>query len=144
MNSFQGDPYITINNNGATFVYIGGQPIMDQGLENQALISLFTKKGWPGNYLFDNEAERIGSDFEELSRGAITLSKLALIEKTAENALAADIFGTVTATATNPESWIQQVRILIEPPGGREFELNLVSNGQNWINQAENPAHARV
>jgi phage gp46-like protein len=144
MNGFQGDPYIVITNNGATFVYKGGQPVLDEGIENQALISLFTKKGWPGNYLYDNEAERIGSDFEELSRGAITLSKLALIEKTAENALDAEIFGTVTATATNPESWIVAVRILIEPPGGREFELNLVSNGQNWINQADNPAHKRV
>jgi phage gp46-like protein len=144
MNSFQGDPYIVIENNGATFHYIGGNPIMDQGLENQALISLFTKQGWPGNFLYDNEAERIGSDFEELSRGPITLSKLALIEKSAENALAADIFGTVTATATNPESWIVSVNILISPPGGREFELNLVSNGQNWINQAKNPAHKRV
>jgi phage gp46-like protein len=128
---FQGDPAIKLTKNGATLVYIGGQPVMDAGLENQALISLFTEKGWPGNYLFDDPAQQIGSDFEKLARGPITLSKLDRIEKTAEAALKADIFGTVRVTASNPESWQTDVSILIEPPGGRAFTINLVSNGQN-------------
>ena len=135
---FQGDPAIKITPNGATLIYTGGQPELDAGLENQALISLFTAKDWPGNFLLPPEAQ-IGSDFEKLARGPITLSKLALIEKSAESALKAPIFGTITAVASNPESWITAVNIRIEPPGGVAFEINLVSNGQNWINQAEKP-----
>ena len=87
---------------------------------------------------------QIGSDFEKLARGPITLSKLALIEKSAESALKSPIFGTVTVEASNPESWITAINIRIEPPGGVAFEINLVSNGQNWINQANNPAHERL
>lgn len=140
---FQGDPAIKITPNGATLTYIGGQPILDSGIENQALISLFTAKDWPGNFLLPPESQ-IGSDFEKLASGPITLSKLSLIEKSAESALKAPIFGKVTAVASNPESWITAVNIKIEPPGGRAFEISLVSNGQNWINQAENPAHERT
>lgn len=116
---------------------------MDAGLENQALIALFTEKGWPGNHLLQPESQ-IGSDFEKLARGPITLSKLSLIEQTAVNALSAPIFGTVTAVASNPESWQTNVRILIEPPGREETEILLVSNGQNWISQAVNPANERL
>ena len=140
---FQGDPAIKITKNGATLVFIGGQPIMDAGVENQALIALFTEKGWPGNHLLSPESQ-IGSDFAKLARGSITLSKLALIEQTAVAALQADIFGTVTAVASNPESWQVEVRILIEPPGREQTEILLVSNGQNWISQAINPASERL
>ena len=141
---FQGDPAIKITPNGATLVYIGGQPVLDQGIENQALISLFTAKGWAGNFLLPPESQ-IGSGFEKEARTApITISSMARLEKVAENALKAPIFGKVTAVASNPESWIKAVNIRIEPPGGVAFEINLVSNGQNWFNQAVNPAHERL
>ena len=140
---FQGDPAIKITPNGATLVFIGGQPVMDQGVENQALIALFSAKGWAGNHLLPQESQ-IGSDFEKLASGTITLSKLSLIEQTVVNALKADIFGNVTAVASNPESWQVEVRILIEPPGREQTEILLVSNGQNWISQAVNPAHERL
>jgi hypothetical protein len=140
---FQGDPAIKITENGATLVFTGGQPVMDSGVHNQALISLFTEKGWPGNHLLKPQSQ-IGSDFEKLARGPITLSSLARIEQTAVAALKADIFGTVTTVASNPESWRTEVRILIEPPGGSEVEILLVSNGQNWISQAADPASERL
>ena len=143
MDIFQGDPAIKITNNGATLVFTGGQPVMDAGVHNQALIALFTEKGWPGNHLLSPQSQ-IGSDFEKLARGPLTLSSLARIEQTAVAALNADIFGTVTATASNPESWRAEVKILIEPPGGSEVEILLISNGQNWISQAVNPASERV
>ena len=141
---FQGEPAIKMTLNGATLVYIGGQPVMDTGIENQALFALFTAKGWAGNFLLPPESQ-IGSDFEKEAREApITISSMARLEKVAENALKAPIFGKVTAVASNPESWTKAVNIRIEPPGGVAFEINLVSNGQNWINQAENPAHVRT
>lgn len=140
---FQGDPSIKMTPNGATLVFIGGQPVMDAGVENQALIALFTEKGWAGNHLLPVKSQ-IGSDFERLARGAITLSRLALIEKTAEAALQADIFGTVTVEVSNPTSWQIDVKILIQPPGDTESVILLTGNGQNWVSQANNPAHVRT
>ena len=39
---YSGDPRIVLTADGADFDYIGGQPVMDQGVENLALISLLT------------------------------------------------------------------------------------------------------
>ena len=39
---FSGDPKIILTPYGANLDYEGGQPVMDQGMENQALLSLFT------------------------------------------------------------------------------------------------------
>jgi hypothetical protein len=144
MDIFQGDPALKITADGSTLVFIGGQPVMDQGLENQALIALFTEEGWSGNFLFSDPDQRIGSNFEKLARGPATLSGLALIEKEAEKALSSPIFGTVRAIATNPESWRKDIEITIEPPSRDPFTLLLISNGQNWFSQAENPAHERL
>jgi hypothetical protein len=144
IDTFQGDPAILITENGATLVFRGGQPVLDSGLENQAQISLFTEPDWPGNHLFSTDEEKIGSDFEETARGAITISRLALVEKSAEKSLDADLFGTVEAVATNPESWQTDVLINIQPPGADRDTILLTKNGQNWINQAANPAHGRL
>jgi hypothetical protein len=144
MSTFQGDPAIKMTIDGATLVFCGGQPVMDRGLRNQALIALFTDQGWPGNYLEDAPENQISSEFERLARGAITLKRLVLIEQAAERALQSDIFGTVTATATNPESWRIDVEIVIEPPGGEPETILLTTNGQNWLNQAADPAYRRL
>ena len=45
-NRFQGDVAVSITEDGAKMKFINGQPVMDQGLENAVLISLFTKKGY--------------------------------------------------------------------------------------------------
>ena len=139
---FQGDPALLLTNDGAEITFKGGQPLMDQGLENQAQISLFTAKGWGGNFLL-SEDQRIGSDFEEKARGPITLTSLAELEKTAEKAMESPTFGTVRAVVTNPESWRINMVITITPPGRSEETILLTTNGQNWINQALNPAHER-
>ncbi len=143
IDTFQGDPALSIENDGANLTFKGGQPVMDQGLENQAQISLFTAEDWPGNFLFP-ETQQIGSKFEKQARGSITLSSLAELEKTAEAAMDAPVFGTIRATAINPESWRIDMEILISPPGREESVILLSRNGQNWINQAANPAHERL
>ena len=140
---YQGDPYLTLEPNGAELTFRGGQPDLDSGVENQATISLFTRQGWPGNHLLDSD-QQIGSDFEVTAEKPITLTSLALVERSAENALQADLFGTVRAVASNPQSWQQDVTIRIEPPGSDPDTILLTKNGQNWINQAANPAHRRV
>lgn len=135
LDRFQGDPRLIMHNSGVTLDFLGGQPDMDQGFENQAQIALFTSPGWWGNLLTDNPDEKIGSNFEEQARGAITLSKLNDIKQSGESALASPAFGNVEMTVTNPEHWRIDATTLIQPPGQDVQELLISRNGQNWINQ---------
>lgn len=144
-NAFEGDPKLVITKDGADLVYNNGQPVMDDGLENNALISLFTAPGWIGNTLL-NEDQQIGSDFEILARGTLTLSKLADIENSADRALSTS-FQKVTETSAqvnNPTGNQLDMLVRISPPG-QDVDLLLTSkNGLNWRSQALNPANERV
>ena len=141
---FSGDPYLTLGPNGSTLTYIGGQPVMDQGLENLAMIALFTRPGWAGNVFFVDPNQKVGSDFIKAANQPITFQSLTDVEQAAVRALQSPAFGRVTATATNPESDRLEVRILIEPPGQDSATIILTRNGLNWQAQALNPAHERV
>lgn len=141
---FSGDSYLTLGPDGSRLTFIGGQPVMDQGLENQAIIALFTTPNWAGNVLFADPAQQIGSDFVEAANQPITLQSLTDVEQAAVRALQSPAFGRVTATATNPESDRLLVEILIEPPGQDSQTIILSRNGINWQAQALNPAHERV
>lgn len=144
MNIFSGDPYLTLGPNGATLTYIGGQPVMDQGLENLAMIALFTKPGWAGNTFFADPNQHIGSDFVEAANQPITLQSLTDVEQAAVRALQSPAFGRVTAVAANPASENLIVKIRNEPPGQDSQTIILTRNGLNWQAQALNPAHERV
>lgn len=133
---FQGDPRLFLNEEGSRLIFTGGQPAMDAGLENLALISLFTAPGWAGNTLFDNPDQKIGSNFEEAARQPITLSALNNVRDAAEKALQSEAFGKVTVDVSNPVSQRINVRILIEPPGADIKVLLLTKNGLNWQAQA--------
>lgn len=137
---FDGDPFITIDPDGANLVFSGGQPKMDQGLINHVNISLLTKKGWCGNDIEPVAERKIGSDFLEKNSQSITRQSLLDISKTAEATLVGDEFGKITAIVTNPIS--QQVRtdILLEPTSGDISILRLTKSGQNWLNQKINPS----
>lgn len=145
MNGFEGDPKLILTKDGSELVYREGQPVMDEGLENNALISLFTSPGWVGNTLL-NEDEKIGSDFEIKARGTLTLSKLADIENSATRALNTS-FQKVTesdAQVINPTGNQLDMLIRISPPG-QDVDLLLTSkNGLNWRSQALDPANERV
>lgn len=141
---YSGDPKIILTIDGATILYTAGQPLMDQGLENLAFLSLFVPPGWVGNILAIDSGEILSSDFLASTKGPITLSKLSLIEQTAVDSLDDPVFGNVTAEATNPEGTRINVDILIDPPTEDEFKLRLFRNGQNWIFQKLNPANERL
>lgn len=145
INTFSGDPYITIGPDGATLTFVGGQPVMDQGLENHAIIALFTDEGWAGNALFADPNQKIGNgQFLKATRQPITLQSLTDIEQGAVADLASPAFGRVTTEAINPSSDRIVVEILIEPPGQDSRTIILTRNGLNWQAQAINPAHERV
>ena len=142
---FQGDPYLTLGENGSRLHYIGGQPVMDQGLENLAIIALFSGEGWAGNALIRDTDQQLNTGrFLKATRQPITITSLTDVEQGAVADLSNPAFGRVTATATNPISDHLRVIILIEPPGQDSATIILTRNGLNWQAQATNPAHARV
>ena len=144
MDIFSGDPYLTLGPDGSRLTFVGGQPVMDQGLENQAIIALFTTPGWAGNFLFRDPNQKIESDFIEAANQPITLQSLTDVEQAAVRALQSPAFGRVTATASNPTSDRINVEILIEPPGQDSATIILTRNGLNWQAQALDPAHGKV
>ena len=142
---FSGDVYITLGPNGSNIHYKGGQPVMDAGVENQAIIALFTDEGWVGNLIESDPDKHIGSaNFLKATRKPITLNSLAEAEQGIVADLASPVFGDVTATVINPESNRIDADILIKPPGQAPFQISLQGSGVNWQAQAVSPAHGRI
>jgi len=140
---FQGDPKLTLGPDGAGMTFKGGQPVMDQGLENLVLIALFTRRNWCGNAMIENEDEKIGSDFETACDQPITLQALNDIRDAAEKALVNKKFKSVTVEVFNPKSALIKVDILISNDKG-EAALSLEKSGAAWVMQASNPAYKRA
>ncbi len=135
---FSGDPRLLFGPAGWTLDYEGGQPVMDQGLENQALLSLLTRPGWCGN-VFLPKADQIGSDFREVASNPVTLQGLADVQNAAERALGSGLFPRVKVEVTNPQSW--DVRVVITLGRGT---LTLDRRGMLWSAQAGDPASGRL
>lgn len=133
---FDGDPCITIDEDGADFEFIGGQPVMDQGFENHVNIAMLTEPNWWGNDLEPVAARRMESDFLTVSKQPINRQMLIDLARSAERAVQGDEFLTVTTNATNPCSQNINVETLYTPPEREEQKLLLTRSGQNWINQA--------
>lgn len=142
--NFSGDPKLCLNVDGSRLTFRGGQPVMDQGLENLALISLFTSPGWSGNTLFQDANQKISSDFEIVARQPITVTMLNDLRQAAERALINPAFGNITVVVSNPNSYRLNVLITIEPPGQDVQTLLLTRNGENWLLQNSNPAYPKV
>jgi len=147
---YQGDPKMILTEDGSNFVFPGdgGQPLMDAGLENAALISLFTEPGWAGNVLFQDPDEQIGSGYEAAGRATITLSNLNDLENEAELALKwmirKKIASRIKASSGNPNGNVRITEIVIEPPGKDAETILLTKYGENWINQTLDPAYKKV
>lgn len=121
---------------------------MDAGLENYAIISLFTRKGYWGNKLVSDPNKKIGSDFEDIAELPITVSNMNRLKRAAESALSGMVTSgaaeSVDVTVSNPSGYKKSVSVLITPPGGRDAVSVLLSkNGKNWEFQADNPAYNR-
>lgn len=141
---FSGDPALILNADGSSLVFKGGQPVMDQGLENLALISLFTEPGWYGNIFFTDPDQKIGSDFMASTEGPITVTTLNNVRQAADKALENPAYGKRNIEVLNPNSHNLSVSITNQPPGQDVQTLLLTRNGLNWLNQADNPASGRI
>jgi len=146
-NRFQGDPAIKITSDGASMTFIGGQPVMDQGLNNAVLISLFTKPGWWGNTLFRKDTEKIGSEYQK-TRTIIDVSTITDVEQSANDALQwmnnLSLVSNIDITAINPYGDQIVTSINIFPPGQDSQEFVFTQNGLAWIGQTFYPAHERL
>lgn len=119
------DPRMILTADGSTLQFTGGQPLLDNGLENAALISLFTSPGWCGNGFIKTA---IGSDFEQACNQPITRKALNDIRNAAERAIPG-----ASAVVSNPSS--SNLHITITLPYGRA--LSLTRRGGNWSYQAD-------
>jgi phage gp46-like protein len=147
---YDGDPRIEITADGAEIYFLGGQPVMDRGLENAAILSLFTAEDWPGNALLTGPGEAIGSRFEEIATvEAITLSTLDRVADAGRKALAwmisQRVAGSVDVATANPTGRQIEAVVTIYPPGGGTAAALLVArNGPNWTAQKLDPASGRL
>lgn len=123
---FSGDPKLHLNGNGSYLAYRGGQPVMETGEANVALIALFTRRGWCGNILARSDAERIGSDFEAACDEPITLSSLNTVRDAAEKALLVAGYREVTAQVSNPRDNTIAVKIVAVSQRGTRFSFVIV------------------
>ncbi len=137
-NIFDGDPKLFLDENGSRLEFKGGQPEMDQGFSNFINISLFTKKGWCGNTLFDNVDEQIGSDVEIEAEKPITLQSLNNLRDEVLKAVSSSAFGDteVNVEVINPSGYQRKILIEIKPPGQDIKQFIFTKNGLNWLGQA--------
>jgi phage gp46-like protein len=144
---YQGDPKKILTSKGATLQFKDGQPLMDAGIENAIMYSLFTKT-WAANIFFRDPAQRFNSKFETEAAKPITVDQLLNIEDAARDALKwmidKNIVSQFDITTAVPRFNYVQTKIIVHPPGADAFELLLTKHAQNWIAQAGNPASERV
>lgn len=148
-NRFAGDPAVTITPDGAKMKFINGQPVVDQGLENAVLISLFTRRGYWGNSLISEESKKIGSDVEVTAlEPIVSIQSVNNMTDAIDRALKwmtdTKLSQDNDITVTNPSSNNLRATIKITPPGRDSQTLLFLKNGLNWIGQALNPAHTRM
>lgn len=147
MSRFQGDPAISITESGASMTFRGGQPVMDAGLENYVLISLFTLPGWWGNVLTTDPNKKIGSNFSR-PRTHVEVRTINEITDDAKTALQAmtdsGLASKIDITVTNPRADEIRTTVKISPPGQDVRTLIFTLNGLAWTAQAVDPAHRRL
>ena len=145
---FQGDPRVVIDEDGAELEFQAGQPVMDRGIENAVLLSLFTASDWIGNTLAEKPAQKFGGKFLKSIKQPITASALADIRSAVlsdlkwmiDTGLAAEI----DAQVTNPESTNLKVLLVVKPPKSELEVFLLTNNGLLWVSQTIDPANERL
>lgn len=137
MSIYDGEPKIYLSESGSYLNFRAGQPVMDAGVENAIIISLYTSEGWAGNYLFNSEKKRIGSSFEKANLLPITKQYLLDRVDAANKALA--WLGNISIDVSNPTGNRIDYLIRVAPT----IEILLTKNGINWREQALRPANKK-
>lgn len=131
-NVYEGDPLLQLTVDGFDITFTNGQPQMDEGLFNFALLKLFVDDAWIGNTVLDTA---IGSNFTRNNNQPVTLSFLNDLRIRAENAFADDRIKNADVTVTNPTSYQIDVEIRLTAPTDNANILILTRNNSNWVAQ---------
>jgi len=135
--NFEGDPRLFfVDENGGDLIYENGQPKMDTALYNAINISLYSKDFW-GNAVFEEQSQKIGSDYEKLTKELpITVENLRRMEDSAISAcdwmIEESIADTVEADVRNPRVDRIEPTITITEPNGNVSPYSI-----NWDNFAK-------
>jgi len=138
--SFFGDPYFFSKK-----IFYNGQPKMDRGLTNCVLISLFTEKGYVGDYYETVENRKVGNRGRMLAamKSEITVSALNDIRTSALADLSwmisKGLVSKIDINVTNPYGFIVQVDIKLSAPGGKESMIRLSNEQARWNAQQLDP-----
>jgi phage gp46-like protein len=146
--NWDGEPRLVVTENGTTIEIHGGQPVMDAGIENAALISLLTDPGWWGNQFLEADYRVGDSTFGEVCTGTLTKTTFVKAESEAKRALKwmvdEGIASEIVASVSNREGLGVDAEVTIVRPGGEQDEIALRRFGENWIRQGTDPASARL
>ena len=145
---FQGDPRIVIDEDGADLEIQAGQPVMDRGIENSVLLSLFTASDWVGNTLVEKPTQKFGGKFLNAVKQPINATALTDIRNAVlsdlnwmiETGLAEDI----DVQVTNPQATKLKVLLVVKPPKSDLEVFLLTNNGLLWVSQSIDPANERL
>lgn len=114
---YEGDPKLYETGAGPFLSIDGGQPEMNEGLENAVYLSIFTEAGYWGNAIADTP-EKFTSKFGEVYRRTLNNQTRLDAEKYADAALAwivsSGIAKSVTVSASIPDVGILGLAVTIE------------------------------
>jgi len=133
---YSGDPLLSNNGNGITITFKGGQPVLDSGIYNAIILSLFFKP-WFMNSVIEDSLEHIGSEFTSyLVNNTITIGTLNTARNIALKSLSwlisENIASEVDVRLRNPNGSVIQVLVLIKPPGKTIIAILATKYGLNW------------
>ena len=145
---YQGDPRIVIDEDGADLDIQAGQPVMDRGIENSVLLSLFTEADWIGNTLVDKPTQRFGGKFLKAVLQPITATALTDIRNAAlsdlEWMIETGLAEEIDVNVRNPQSNKLKVLLVVKPPKSDLEVFLLTNNGLLWVSQTIDPANERL
>lgn len=135
---FQGDLALTVSVEGLTLTFRGGQPVLDRGLTNAVLQSLFFDP-WFVNSIMDDSLYHIGSEFLQALQKPITVSNLSVARTIGLKALQWLIdekaAAEIDVRIQNREGQTLQVLVMIKPPALPPIVLFATGYGLNWTYQ---------
>ncbi|MEJ2043692.1 MAG: hypothetical protein P8X74_03650 [Reinekea sp.] len=136
---FDGDPLLILGSDGTDLIFKGGQPVMDQGFLNRVNLALLTESGHWSEDLETVDARKYkGLTLQQIKK-PITRQMLIDTAKAAETDVKGDEFKDVKATVTNPTNQSINLELQYTPPSRDPQKLRLTRNGENWIQQRDNP-----
>lgn len=127
---YEGDVKLSLSPDESGIKYVQGQPVMTGGIDNAVLISLYTTPGWWANVIITNESEKLGSEYQAVTKEPIKSGQLQRIQdkaiKDLEWMINEGISEENQAESINPEADRIETTITVKRPllGAENYEVN--------------------